>query len=64
MSGEERQCASCEKPFTPEEAEQTVCPECHDRRTAMWVVGLFVLFFCFVALPMMIQLFGTPRPAR
>jgi len=44
--------------------EKVVCPECTDRRTAMWVVGLFLLFFCFVVLPLLIQIFGTPRPSR
>ncbi len=59
-----RACTACGQAFTPDEPEREVCPDCHDRRTAMWVVGLFLLFFCFVLLPLLIQLFGTPRPTR
>lgn len=67
VSGESeatRVCTACGQAFAPDEPEREVCPDCHDRRTAMWVVGLFLLFFCFVLLPLLIQLFGTPRPTR
>lgn len=60
--GEARTCTACQKPFVPEDAEQTVCVECQEWRRALVVVGLFLLFFCFVALPLLVQLLNTPRP--
>ena len=60
----ERACQTCAKAFVPDDEERLVCPDCHDRRTVIWVVGLFMLFFCFVLLPLLIQIFGTPRPPR
>jgi hypothetical protein len=63
-SSAERACSACQKMYVPDEDQRDVCPDCHDRRTAVWVVGLFLLFFCFVLLPLLIQLLGTPRPPR
>ena len=60
----ERTCSACQQLYTPDDEQRDVCSDCHDRRTAVWVVGLFLLFFCFVLLPMLIQLLGTPRPPR
>ena len=60
----ERTCSACQQLYVPDDEQRDVCPDCHDRRTAVWVVGLFLLFFCFVLLPMLIQLLGTPRPPR
>lgn len=60
--GAERSCAACKKPFVPDDDQQTVCVDCQEWRRALVIVGLFLLFFCFVVLPLLIQVLNTPKP--
>ncbi len=57
----EQLCPNCQRPFVPTEGQE-VCGDCASQRTLLWVIGLGLLFFCFIALPLLIQLLGTPRP--
>jgi hypothetical protein len=57
-------CERCQEPLATNEAGERHCPHCAERGQLLWIVGIALLFFCFVFLPMMIQLLGTPPPGR
>jgi hypothetical protein len=57
-------CEHCREPLTQNETGEWLCANCSDRQRILWIMGIALLFFCFVVLPMMIQLIGTPPPPR
>lgn len=59
-----RRCEHCQEPLVADEAGSWQCPHCSEKGKLLWILGIALLFFCFVVLPMMIQLLGTPPPTR